>query len=194
MTFEFVPAENVPALLEEMKAVSDSWLLEKATREKGFSIGRFDPAYVLNFPCGVVRVHGRMVGFATLWLGGTHEEMSVDIMRFVEDSPHGVMDYLFAETMMWGRAHSYQWFSLGLAPLSGLESNPLAPIWHRVGAFIFRYGENFYNFEGLRVYKSKFDPEWRAKYVATRGGLNIATALFDVATLVSGGLRGIVAK
>ncbi|MSO98967.1 MAG: bifunctional lysylphosphatidylglycerol flippase/synthetase MprF [Rhodospirillaceae bacterium] len=132
MTFEFVPAENVPALLGEMKTVSDAWLLEKATREKGFSIGRFDPAYVLHFPCGVVRVHGRMVGFATLWLGGTHEEMSVDIMRHIEDAPHGVMDFLFAETMMWGKANGYKWFSLGLAPLSGLESHPLAPIWHRV--------------------------------------------------------------
>lgn len=195
MTFEFVPADaQTPELLAEMRAVSDAWLSEKATREKGFSIGRFTPEYVAHFPCGIVRVHGRMVGFATLWLGGTKEEMSVDLMRHIEDAPHGVMDFLFAECMFWGAKNGYKWFSLGLAPLSGLENHPLAPMWHRVGAFIFRYGENFYNFEGLRVYKSKFDPEWRAKYLATRGGLNVASALLDVSTLISGGLRGIVAK
>ena len=70
------------------------------------------------------------------------------------------MDYLFIELMLWGRNQGYRWFNLGMAPLSGLEAHPLAPAWHRVGNFIFRHGEHFYNFEGLRRYKMKFDPVW----------------------------------
>ena len=115
-------------------------------------------------------------------------------MRHTDDAPYGVMDFLFVEVMLWGRAQGFAWFNLGLAPLAGLENHSLAPIWHRAGAFIFRHGENFYNFEGLRRYKAKFNPEWRAKYLATRSGLNVAAALFDVSTLISGGLRGLVAK
>ena len=55
-----------------------------------------------------------------------------------------------------GRAQGYRWLNLGMAPLAGLEQHPLAPAWHRVGNFVFRYGEHFYNFDGLRRYKAKF--------------------------------------
>ena len=33
----------------------------------------------------------------------------------------GVMDFLFIQMMLWGRAQGYQWFDLGMAPLAGLE-------------------------------------------------------------------------
>ncbi len=73
------------------------------------------------------------------------------------------MDYLFIELMSWGREQGYRWFNLGMAPLSGLDRHPLAPAWHRVGNFVFRHGEHFYNFEGLRRYKAKFDPHLGAE-------------------------------
>ncbi len=76
------------------------------------------------------------------------------------------MDFLFVELMLWGRAQGYRWFNLGMAPLSGLEAHRLAPAWHKVGRFIYRHGEDFYNFEGLRQYKEKFFPEWRPRYLA----------------------------
>lgn len=194
LSFDMIPVSDVPAIIGDLQKVSDAWLSEKSTREKGFSIGAFNPVYVSRFPCAVVRAQGRIVGFATLWQGGTREELSVDLMRHVEDAPYGVMDFLFVETILWGKANGFTHFNMGLAPLSGLESHPLAPLWHRAGAFIFRYGENFYNFEGLRRYKAKFHPIWRAKYIATQGGLNIAAALYDVSTLIAGGMRGLVSK
>jgi len=46
------------------------------------------------------------------------------------------------------------------ASLSGLENDVLAPIWNRLGTFIFRHGEHFYSFQGVREYKEKFDPKW----------------------------------
>jgi phosphatidylglycerol lysyltransferase len=104
------------------------------------------------------------------------------------------MDYLFVELMMWGRSRGYRWFSLGMAPLSGLEDHPLAPLWHRVGVFVFRHGEHFYNFEGLRRYKEKFDPVWEPRYLACTGGLAATRALLDIGRLIGGGVKGIVAK
>jgi phosphatidylglycerol lysyltransferase len=96
--------------------------------------------------------------------------------------------------MLWGRQEGYQWFNLGMAPLSGLENRTLAPLWSKAGALLFRHGEHFYNFQGLRHYKEKFDPEWRPKYLACRGGLALPRVLTNVATLISGGLGGIVKK
>ena len=81
-----------------------------------------------------------------------------------------------------------------MAPLAGLERHPLAPAWHRVGNLVFRYGEYFYNFQGLRQYKEKFQPDWRPRYLASPGLLALPMVITNVAALVSRGLKGIVAK
>jgi phosphatidylglycerol lysyltransferase len=81
-----------------------------------------------------------------------------------------------------------------MAPLSGLETRALAPIWQRLGGFVYRHGEAFYNFEGLRRYKSKFDPEWEPRYLASPRGWLLPAVLLDLSTLVSGGVRELVAK
>ena len=45
---------EVITLLPELIEVSDAWLKEKNTREKGFSIGYFDDGYLRRFPLGVI--------------------------------------------------------------------------------------------------------------------------------------------
>ncbi len=54
----------------ELREVSDAWLAGKKTREKSFSLGRFDDDYLRLFPVGVVRAGGRVVAFANIWTGG----------------------------------------------------------------------------------------------------------------------------
>lgn len=193
-SFEIVEVPDVPALMPVLQAISDQWLDAKSTQEKGFSLGFFAPDYLANFPVALVRRQGVAVAFASLWTTGSRDELSVDLMRFGTDAPHGAMDFLFTRLMEWGRDQGYRYFSLGMAPLSGLEQHPLAPAWHRVGNLVFRYGEHFYNFEGLRRYKAKFLPEWRPKYLASPGGLALPRVLIDVSSLISGGLKGLVAK
>jgi len=194
MLFEIVEPAQVAALLPELKAVSDAWLSSKNTREKGFSVGVFSPGYIANFPCALVRVGDRIVAFANLWVGGEGGELSFDLMRYLDEAPKGLMDFLITELMLWGRQAGYHSFNLGMAPLSGLEQHSLAPLWHQLGTFVFRHGEHFYNFEGLRSYKEKFAPVWRPKYLASPGGFATARALLDVTALISGGIKGIVTK
>ena len=62
-----------------------------------------------------------------------------------------------------------------------------APLW-------FVSEDHFYNFQGLRAYKEKFDPQWRAKYLAAPGGLSLPRTLADIGALISGGLKGILLK
>ena len=193
-SFEVVPAGGVEPLLPQLRAISDAWLAEKSTAEKGFSLGAFSEPYLRRFPVAVVRSAGEVVAFANLWPAGTREELSVDLMRFGPDAPRGAMDYLFIELMLFGRAEGYRWFNLGMAPLSGLENRSLAPLWHRMGSFLYRHGESFYNFEGLRRYKEKFDPVWEPRYLASPGGLQLPRVLLDVSTLISGGLKELISK
>jgi phosphatidylglycerol lysyltransferase len=177
-----------------MKEISDAWLASKNTREKEFSLGCFDPEYLKRFPAAIARLEGRMVGFINIWCGSDKEEISLDLMRYSEDAPPGVMDYMFLRLMLWGKMNGYHWFNLGMAPLSGLQDHSLAPLWNRFGALLFRFGEHFYNFQGLRQYKEKFDPIWEPRYLASPGGLNLPRVLANVASLVSGGLKGVIAK
>ena len=166
----------------------------KSTREKRFSIGSFDREYLSRLPIAVVLRDDRPVAFANLWLGGEHQELSIDLMRHADDAPPGVMDYLFAELMLWGKEQGYHYFSLGMAPLSGLETHRFAPVWNRAGAFLFRFGENFYNFQGLRAFKEKFDPVWEPRYLAAPKGLALPFILTDIAALISGGIYGVVSR
>jgi phosphatidylglycerol lysyltransferase len=192
--FEVVPAEGVPPLLDEIEAISAEWLAHKNTREKRFSLGCFDRGYLARMPLAVVRHDARIVAFSNLWLGGERDEMSIDLMRYGKQAPPAVMDALFAELMLWGRAEGFAWFSLGMAPLSGFEHHRLAPLWNRFGAMLFRYGEHFYNFQGLRDFKEKFDPVWEPRYLAAPGALAVPLVLTRVASLVNGGVTGTIAR
>jgi phosphatidylglycerol lysyltransferase len=180
--------------LPVMRRISDAWLAAKSTGEKRFSVGTFSPDYLRQFPVAIVRAAGVPAAFANLWTTGTRAELSVDLMRFEPDAPRSAMDYLFIELMLWGRREGYRWFNLGMAPLSGLESHPLAPAWHRVGNFIFRHGEHFYNFDGLRRYKTKFAPLWEPRYLVARGGIALPRVLVDVSVLIAGGMKELFAR
>lgn len=192
--FEVRPAAEFGDLLPELKRVSDAWLENKRTREKGFSLGRFDERYLRNFPVALVRQKGRIVAFANLWCGAGRQELSIDLMRFDGQAHKGVMEYLFISLLLWGQQQGYRFFDLGMAPLSGLENRPFAPLWHRIGAVVFQHGEHFYNFEGLREYKEKFSPIWEPRYLAGPGGLALPRILINIATLISGSLKGVMSK
>ena len=192
--FEIVAAAEVPSILTELRQVSDAWLKAKRHGEKAFSIGRFDPAYLTRFDCAVVRQHGRIVAFANIWTTATREELSVDLMRHADTMPYGAMDFLFVQLMRWGQAQGYRWFNLGLAPLSGIESRRLAPMWARIGGLLYRHGDAFYGFEGLRAYKEKFAPVWVPRYIAGPYGVGLARGLIDLQTLVGGGARSVAGR
>lgn len=192
--FEIEPAPAVPALLDELEAISAQWLAHKHTREKRFSLGCFDRAYLTQMPLAVIRRGSHIVAFANLWLGAERGEMSIDLMRYGEEAPPAVMDALFAELMLWGRAQGFAWFSLGMAPLSGFEHHRLAPAWNRFGALLFRHSENFYNFQGLREFKEKFDPVWEPRYLAAPNAFLVPLVLTRVASLVNGGVTGVVTR
>ena len=193
-TFEMIPADQVGTMLPELRRISDAWLSIKNTREKGFTLGSFSEEYLRHFPAAVVRQNGKLIAFANVWRSGGQEELSVDLMRQLPEAPNGTMDFLFIELMQWGRDQSYRWFDLGMAPLSGLENRALAPLWARTGTFVFSHGEHFYNFQGLRSYKEKFNPQWEPRYLVCPKARLLPPILADLSTLISGGLKGLVGK
>jgi phosphatidylglycerol lysyltransferase len=187
--------DTVTARIEELHAISDAWLGEHRAGEKGFSLGFFDDEYVTRFPCAVVTSpSGEPVAFANIWASADKAELSVDLMRSLPTAPSGVMEAMFIELMVWGREQGYRSFNLGMAPLSGLSTHPLAPLWHRLAARVFRRGEALYNFQGLRSFKDKFSPEWEPRYIAVPGTWSLPAALLDATALIGGGLQNTLGR
>ncbi|WP_443971363.1 bifunctional lysylphosphatidylglycerol flippase/synthetase MprF [Sphingobium sp. CR28] len=182
--FRIVPAEAVPVILDELKAVSDEWVEEKGHTEKGFSLGSFDRDYLCSCDVGLVTLEGRIVAFANLWLTENRSEASIDLMRHGTNAPKGSMDFLFVHLLLWAKERGFERFSLGMAPLSGIDGRRLAPAWARVASLIFRHGERLYGFRGLRGYKEKFAPVWEPRYVAGPPAVGLVRALRDLSRLI----------
>jgi phosphatidylglycerol lysyltransferase len=194
-TFRMLTPDELDAAMPRLREISDRWLGQKMAKEKGFSLGFFNEDYVRQTHVGVVEHEGVIEAFSNIWPLDNKNGLALDLMRYdPETAPVNMMEFLTVEIILWAQAEGYEWFDLGMAPLSGLEKHPLAPLWHKIGNVIFEHGEDFYNFEGLYAYKSKFGPEWQPRYLAAPSGLRIPMVLMSVASVISGGLQGVFRK
>jgi phosphatidylglycerol lysyltransferase len=194
LSFEVVAPGDVAPLLPVLGEISGAWLAGQSGREKGFSVGRFDADYLQRLPLAIVRREGRVIAFANLLATDAKDEASVDLMRYLPDAPPGTMDFLFAKVMLHLQEQGYERFGLGMSPMAGMAERRKAPRWQRLGRLLFDYGDRFYNFRGLHNFKDKFEPVWEARYLASPGGLAPVFVLADVASLIGGGVKGVVAK
>jgi phosphatidylglycerol lysyltransferase len=193
-TFRVIPVDEVGAVMTRLREVSDDWLVQKTGAEKGFSVGFFDPAYLERFPVAVIERDNRIVAFANLWPGSDRHELSIDLMRYDHDAPTSVMEALIVHLLVWGQEQGYQWFALGMAPMSGSERSPVAPLRSRAGNFLYEHGGFLFNFRGLRAYKEKFNPVWEPHYLVYPGALKLPGIVADVSALVAGGYGRIFHK
>ena len=158
LRFEVVPAEGVDAILPELHAVSNAWLAQKQTREKGFSLGCFDPNYLRQLPVAVVRRDGAVVAFANLLAGADHQEIACDLMRYRPGTHPSLMEFLFVELLVWSKAAGWQWFDLGMAPFSGLDNRALAPLWSRFGALVLQARRELLQLPGATSLQGEVPP------------------------------------
>ncbi len=194
VSFEIIPAAALNTILPQLQQISNHWMEDKKAREKRFSLGFYNEDYLRRCEVAVVKKAGEIIAFANIWQLENKEELSIDLMRYEPGAPNGVMEFLMVSLMLWGKQNEYQWFNLGMAPLYGLEKHPLASLWNKIGNTVFRFGHEFYNFEGLYQYKNKFGPKWQPRYLAAPAGISMASALLSVTTLISGGLKGVFTK
>ncbi len=190
LCFEMLAPEAVPAVMDELGRVSDLWLATQNAKEKGFSLGTFREDYVASTPVAVIRVDGRITAFANI-LTTESGHAFIDLMRSLPGAHRGAMDLLFVRIMEYLKQTGVTRLNLGMAPLSGLSDHAGAPLWNHIGKQVFEKGERFYNFKGVKSFKSKFDPEWQPRYLIAGGfGLPVS-AMLDVTLLIGGGLRGV---
>lgn len=190
LTYDYLEPHQVDAVLDELKAVSDAWLAHGGTREKRFSLGAFDPAYVAASPVAVARLNGQIVAFANI-LTTKRGAAFVDLMRFLPGVHRGAMDFLIVRLIEDLKNRGFASLNLGMAPLSGLSDAPDAPFWDRTGNLVARHGTRFYGFQGLFSFKEKFAPVWTPRYLAVPSGVSPYLPAAATAMLIAGGLSGL---
>ena len=123
LKFEVLERDKVKLHMNALHQVSEAWLTTRKAEEKGFSLGFFSEDYLCRGRCGIISQGETILAFANLWETENREELSIDLMRYTPEAPSGIMEYLFIQLMIWGHAQGYQWFDLGMSPLSGLEKS-----------------------------------------------------------------------
>lgn len=165
------PAPHPQALIDTVQSVSDQWLSLPGRRERGFSLGWFDRNEIAHDTLFVLKdPKGEVIAFVNQVPSYAPGEASIDMMRHKEEVPNGTMDFLFSKLLTALKDDGFKTFNLGLAALSGVGETPDASLEERAIHQIYEHMNRFFSYKGLRRYKDKFGPTWRASYLVYEGG------------------------
>ena len=179
--FEVLESPIDDATMEELREVSDSWLTASGHRERTFTVGRFDPAYLRATTVAVVRDgEDRIVAFANILPSYHSSEGNFDLMRRQPDSVNGVMEFLFVSLIEYFRSRDLTGMNLGLAPLAGVEGDGVVS---RVLCAVRDYGGAAFNFEGLQEFKAKWHPCWESRYIAYEREIDLPRIAVGIAAV-----------
>ena len=101
-------------LLAKLKVISDQWLEAMQGSEKQFSLSWFNYNYLRN--CKIVTVdshEGEIVAFANIVPEYQQNEATIYLMRKLNHTDHGVMEFLFVSLFQHYKELNYDGFNLG---------------------------------------------------------------------------------
>lgn len=170
--------------IQEIKAVSDNWLGKQI--EKGFSLGFFSEDYIQQAPVAIVTdKDDKIVAFATFMPTGGKKYLTIDLMRHTHDAPSGIMDKIFISMFLYGQEHGYEYFDLGMAPLSNVGESQFSFLGEKMAHFIYEYGYHLYSFQGLRRYKNKYADVWESRYTAFRKWSSVIDSMLALVRVIN---------
>lgn len=151
------------SLLIKLRKISDDWLVHQGGDEKAFSLGWFDPDMIKHSSVLTVEDQSENIyAFANYVPMYQLAQASPDLMRYTQDSPPGIMDYLFLESMLHFKEQGVAGFNLGLAPLAHVGEKESSSVTEKAIKLLYN---NFYNFKGLYNFKVKYGPRWEPRFL-----------------------------
>ncbi len=159
-------APPVPdAIVAQAQAVSDEWLTMDR-RERQFVTGRFSEGYVRNTPMvAAINAEGAMLGFVNRIPSYADGMATLDLMRHRVDAPNGTMDFLFLKLFEDSKAHGFDYFSLGPAPIVEVVDREGLSAEEKAYYKLTHHLDAFFSMTGLRRYKAKYATIWEPHYL-----------------------------
>ena len=199
----FDPHEDPDGMLEQMKAISAEWLSQKKGGEKGFCMGRFDPARLDEHLLSIAwnPANRRVEAFCAFVPVWARRGWVIDLMRRHKDAPTATMEFLVVKTLDRVRQRGDAFISLALSALAKVASSEAetaavngasgaAPAGAPAGddaarTFLMDALARYYDFKGLFRWKKKFNPAFEDRFLVFSDPLalpRVARALLRVQT------------
>jgi phosphatidylglycerol lysyltransferase len=175
------------ALLDKLHQISDSWLKRISGSEKRFFNGWFDPDYIRSSRVATVcDPRGEIIAFANLAPEYTLNEISIDLVRYVQTCPSGMMDFFFVSLFYWAREQGYDTFNLGGCELGQVSHVSSELFIDRMTYLLLKKLAWFYGYKGLYDFKRKFQPTWKGLYLVYPRFVHLPAIGFAIARLDAG--------
>jgi lysyl-tRNA synthetase class 2 len=150
-----------PVLRARLDAVSDAWRGRQP--ERGFTMA-MDALYDADTLLAVAETaEGEVGGFLHLVPSPAGRGYSLSAMRRRPETPNGLMEFLIAETLAWGRKHDVREVSLNFCVFTDLLRPGRG--WRRVARRTLLGADRLFQLERLYSFSRKFFPEWRPRCV-----------------------------
>ena len=175
----FVPGENAfdatqdsDRLLEQLREISTEWTKGRPGGERGFCMGRFDPAQLRDVWLAVAwdPARRRIEAFCTWTPIWARRGWAIDLMRRHRDAPTGAMELLVVRSIEHARARGDELLSLALSALVKVQARAESAEEPTVTedparTFLIQRLSRFYDFQGLFRWKRKFNPDFEDRYL-----------------------------
>ncbi len=172
-TWELLQPPHAAAVISRVQEVSEDWLTMPGRQERGFMMGYFSEVYMQQCNLLVARdAAGTIQAFINQIPTYQETEANYDLLRHTKKALGNVNDYLMMSFIETAQQQGYQAINLGLCPLSGLtKQSDEKSVIDSAMRFVYANGDRFYSFNGLHRFKAKYEPTWRSRYIAYKGGV-----------------------
>lgn len=149
-------------------------------------MGFYDKSYLNKSDIAILKNdNNEIIAFANLMpVYDENFTISVDLMRYKQQSPSGTMDYIFLSLFEWAKERGYMRFNLGMAPLSNVGLSRFSFLTEKIASQIYLHGQFLYHFKGLRYFKEKYANIWEPKYMAYRKKSSLPITMLHVTLLI----------
>ncbi|HMT48639.1 bifunctional lysylphosphatidylglycerol flippase/synthetase MprF [Dietzia sp. UBA5065] len=171
-TFDRAPL----ALVNQILAISEEWVADKALPEMGFTLGGIeelgDPEVRLLLAVDADDVVHGVTSWLPVYREGVPVGLTLDFMRRRTGGFRPTTEFLIASAALRAKEEGLEFLSLSGAPLAhggrgdqdggtAGDDSALSAVLDRVGAAL----EPVYGFRSLLAFKAKFDPRYRPLYL-----------------------------
>lgn len=179
-TSEYFTPPHSKALNSRLKTISDEWL-SRGRSERGFVMGYFTEEYINQCDIFVARDQaGTIQAFINIvpanW---DKEEVTYDMLRYADTALGNVNDFILIELIKSIKEKGFSRLNLGLSPLANIEEEKEKGIVPKTMGLVYSNMDRMYSFSGLYRFKNKYEPNWRERYIAYKGGIRGFTKVMN---------------